>query len=107
MNCIFCDIVKKEKPANFCYEDKAIVAFDDIFPKAPIHKLIVPRKHIATLNDMQTEDVNLLGNLLQVAQQIAKQLQIAEEGYRVLMNVNRGGGQVIFHLHLHLLADKH
>lgn len=106
MECIFCKIVKKEAQATIIYEDDAVIAFDDIHPKAPFHKLIVPKKHIATLNDVAKDEENLIGHLMIVAKKIAKQLGIAEEGYRVLMNVNRGGGQVIFHIHLHLLGGR-
>lgn len=106
MDCIFCKIINKEALANIIYEDENIIAFDDIYPKAPFHKLIVPRKHIATLNDANEDDQKLLGQMLLTAKKVAQQLQIAEDGYRVLMNVNRGGGQVIFHIHLHLLGGR-
>lgn len=83
-----------------------MVAFNDLNPKAPHHLLIIPRQHIATLNDVQTEDTPMLGSMLQVAQQLAKKLDIAEEGYRVLMNCNAGGGQAVYHIHLHLLGGR-
>lgn len=105
-DCIFCKIAKKEAPAKIIYEDDEIVAFDDLHPKAPHHKLIIPRKHIATLNDVDEKDSNLMGHMLLVAKKLAKQLGIDEEGYRVLMNVNRGGGQLVFHIHLHLIGGR-
>lgn len=106
MNCIFCKIIAGEAPANIIYEDEKIIAFDDIFPKAPIHKLIVPKKHIATLNDLTSEDTNLISDMTAVAQKLAKELKIDESGYRVLINCNKDGGQVVYHLHLHLIGGK-
>ena len=106
MNCIFCKIAQGEMPANIVYQDEQIVAFDDIYPKAPHHKLIVPRKHIATLNDLAEEDGALVGNMLLVAKKLASALKIADNGYRLLMNCNADGGQVIYHLHLHLLGGR-
>lgn len=106
MDCIFCKIVKKEIPASLVYEDEHIIAFDDLHPKAPTHKLIIPRKHIATLNDIEENDTQLMGNLMYTAQRLAKQLGIAKEGYRVVMNCNAGGGQVVFHIHLHLIGGR-
>ena len=106
MDCIFCKIAKKELPATIAYEDDAVIAFDDLHPKAPFHKLIIPKQHIATLNDVSEKEANLAGHMLFVAQKIAKDLKIADDGYRVLMNVNKGGGQVVFHVHLHLLGGR-
>lgn len=106
MTCIFCQIAEKKAPATIIYEDEHVVAFDDLHPKAPHHKLIIPRKHISTLNDASIDDKELLAHMLLAAQKIAKQLGIADDGYRVLMNVNKGGGQVVFHIHLHLLGGR-
>jgi histidine triad (HIT) family protein len=106
MTCIFCQIAEKKIPATIIYEDEHVVAFDDLHPKAPIHKLIIPRKHLDTLNDASADDKELLAHMLLAAQKLAKQLGIAEDGYRILMNVNKGGGQVIFHIHLHLLGGR-
>lgn len=106
MDCIFCKIIKQEIPAKIIYEDENVIAFDDIHPKAPIHKLIVPRKHIATLNDADANDTELLGQLLQVTRKLAKQFDTAEPGYRTVINCNAGGGQVVFHLHVHLLGGR-
>lgn len=105
-DCLFCKIIRKEIPANIIYEDEMVLAFDDIYPKAPQHKLIIPRKHIATLNDITPEDTQLAGHLLQTAQLLAKQLDIADAGYRVVMNCNAGAGQVVYHIHLHLLGGR-
>ena len=106
MTCIFCQIAEKKAPATIIYEDEHVVAFDDLHPKAPHHKLIIPRKHLSTLNDASTDDKELLAHMLLAAQKLAKQLGIADDGYRVLMNVNKGGGQVVFHIHLHLLGGR-
>lgn len=106
MDCLFCKIAQKELPAKIIYEDDLVMAFDDIHPKATYHKLIIPRQHIETLNDVTKNDINLVGHMLYTAQVIAKQLNIAEDGYRVVMNVNKGGGQIIFHVHLHVLGGK-
>ncbi len=105
-DCLFCKILNQEIPATIIYEDDQVIAFDDIHPKAPIHKLIIPRKHIATLNDLADEDKLLAGHILYVTQLLAKQLNIAEPGYRVALNCNAAGGQVIYHLHLHLLGGR-
>ncbi|MFA0732871.1 MAG: hypothetical protein LKKZDAJK_001671 [Candidatus Fervidibacter sp.] len=104
--CIFCRIVAKEVQSDIVYEDEEVVAFRDINPQAPVHVLIVPRKHLPTLNDAASDDQSLLGKLLLVARQLARQLQVADDGYRLVLNVNRGAGQSVFHLHLHLLGGR-
>jgi histidine triad (HIT) family protein len=106
MDCIFCKIVKKELPTEIVYQDEAIIAFKDRHPRAPIHQLIVPKKHIPTLNDLKEEDTALAGNMLQVARHLAKKANIAESGYRTVFNCNKNGGQEVFHLHLHLLGGR-
>lgn len=106
MNCLFCRIINGELPANIIYQDKDIIAFDDIHPKTPQHKLIIPRKHIATINDLSVEDVGLMGKMASVAQKLAKDLNIAESGYRIVINCNKDGGQMVYHLHMHLMGGK-
>lgn len=106
MDCLFCKIAKGEIPAKVIYRDDLIVAFDDINPQAPIHKVIIPQKHIATINDLHDEDSDLMGYLVQTASMLAKQLDIAEKGYRLLFNCNANGGQTVFHIHLHLLGGR-
>lgn len=106
MDCIFCKIADGTLPANIIYQDKEIIAFDDIHPKTPQHKLIIPRKHIATLNDLSLEDENLVGRMIMVAKKLATELEIAQNGYRVVVNCNKDGGQVVYHLHLHLLGGR-
>lgn len=105
-DCLFCRILAKEISAKLVYEDDFAVAFEDINPQAPMHVLIVPRRHIAGLNDVATEDAALLGHLQLVAAQIARKRGLAESGYRTVLNTGRGAGQSIFHLHLHLLGGR-
>ena len=106
MTCLFCKIIAGEIPATIIYQDEQVIAFDDIKPHAPTHKLIVPRKHIATLNDLEESDEALIGHMAYVAQQLAKEIGIAEDGYRVVMNCNAGAGQTVFHIHMHLLGGR-
>ena len=105
-NCLFCKIADKEIDSDIVYEDERVIAFNDINPQAPHHILIIPRRHIATLNDIDPEDSDLLGNLFLAARNIAQQLGVSENGYRVVMNCNRDAGQTVFHLHLHFLAGR-
>lgn len=106
MDCLFCRIIKGEIPAKIIYKDELVVAFNDINPQAPHHLLIVPHKHIPTLNDLHAEDNELIGHMVQTAKMLAKQFSIAEDGYRILMNCNAGAGQTVFHIHLHLLGGR-
>jgi histidine triad (HIT) family protein len=102
-DCIFCEIVAGKRSADIVYQDPEIVAFKDAKPAAPIHILIVPRKHIATLNDISPDD-NILAAVGRAAQKIALDCGVAQKGYRLFINVNKGGGQVVFHLHVHLIS---
>jgi len=106
MDCIFCKIINKELDAVIRYEDDELIAFDDIDPKAPIHLLITPKKHIATLNDFEDDDTLLAGKMMRAGQKIAKDLGIDERGYRIVMNCNQEGGQEVYHVHLHLIGGK-
>ena len=106
MTCIFCDIAMGKIPATIAYEDDRVLAFDDIQPHAEVHKLIIPRQHLAGLNDVNETHSALLGHMLYVASCLAKTLGIAERGYRVLSNCNEHGGQTVFHLHMHLLGGQ-
>jgi histidine triad (HIT) family protein len=103
--CIFCDIASGKAPADHVYHDDAVVAFWDSNPARPIHILIVPREHIATLNDVPAGSP-ILGQLGEAAKIIAEKFGVSESGYRFFINVNSGGGQVIFHLHAHVVANK-
>jgi histidine triad (HIT) family protein len=104
VSCLFCRIVAGEVPADRVYEDEELLAFKDIHPQAPFHCLVIPKAHIATLNDFEAEQGGLVGNLLLTAKRIAADAGLP--GYRVAMNVNREGGQVIFHAHLHVLGGR-
>ncbi len=106
MDCLFCKIIHNQIPANISYRDSQLVAFDDINPQSPHHKLIVPIKHIVTLNALQPEDKELMGSLVLVASKLADELKIAEEGYRLVINCNSGAGQTVFHIHAHLLGGR-
>jgi histidine triad (HIT) family protein len=103
---IFGLVARGELPADIVYQDDELVAFRDIGPQAPTHILIIPRKPIATLNDLTPEDAPLVGKLFLAAKRIAEQEGIAEDGYRVVINCNAGAGQTVFHLHLHLLGGR-
>jgi histidine triad (HIT) family protein len=104
--CLFCRIAKKELPAKVAHEDDQVFAFHDINPQAPVHVLICPRKHIATLNDVLPEDAPLLAHMFDVARNLAAQLGVAQKGYRTVFNVNADAGQTIFHLHLHVIGGR-
>lgn len=106
MECLFCKIATGEINAKLVYQDDLIVAFNDIAPQAPHHILIIPRKHIATLNDISSDDTVLLGHLMQIGKKIAAELNMSEDGYRMLMNCNKYGGQAVYHIHLHLLGGR-
>ena len=105
-DCIFCKITSKKIPARIIYEDERSVAFEDIAPQAPVHTLIVPKKHVATVLDVTPEDHGLVGHLFKVAATIAKEKGISEKGFRLVMNTNADAGQTVFHLHLHLLGGR-
>lgn len=106
MNCLFCKIANDEVKSNIVYRDDLTLAFVDIDPKAPHHIIIIPQKHIPTLNDVHDEDSEILGAMIQSAAKLAKQLGIAQEGYRLVMNCNESGGQTVFHIHIHLLGGR-
>jgi histidine triad (HIT) family protein len=104
--CLFCRIANKEIQARIVHEDDRTVAFEDINPQAPLHVLVVPRRHIATLNDFQTGDAALLGHLVSVARQIAIDRGHGDDGYRIVVNCQAGAGQSVFHVHVHVLAGR-
>lgn len=103
-DCLFCKMVAGDIKPDVVYENEAILAFRDINPQAPVHILIIPKSHIATLNDLN--DVQLGGQILQVAVELAEQEGLTEDGYRTVFNCNRNGGQAVYHLHLHLLGGR-
>jgi histidine triad (HIT) family protein len=106
MDCIFCKIVEGSIPSKKVYEDDTVVAFHDITPQAPVHILVIPKKHIATMNDAEGEDFALIGDIHRAAQHIARELGIAESGYRLINNCGKDSGQVVFHIHYHLLGGE-
>ena len=105
-DCIFCKIASGDIPADTVFEDDHVIAFRDLNPQAPSHILVIPRKHIATLNDVQPEDEVILGRMYGAACAIAVQEGLADAGYRTVVNCNEAGGQSVFHLHLHLLGGR-
>lgn len=105
-DCLFCKILREEIPADIVYESGTAIAFRDISPQAPTHVLIIPRKHIATINNIEEGDEEVVGSLFTAARAIAKAEGLAEDGYRVTMNCGEAAGQTVFHLHLHLLGGR-
>jgi histidine triad (HIT) family protein len=106
MPTLFEKIIAGELPADFVFRDDRVVAFRDIHPAAPVHVLIVPRKPIATTNDIADEDESLIGHMVIVARDLARELGVAESGYRLIVNCNRDSGQEVYHLHVHLIGGK-
>ena len=105
-DCLFCRIIAGERPADFVYEDDELIAINDINPQAPMHVLVMPRRHIATLNDLAAGDSSLVGAMIRRAAAIARDRGVAERGYRALFNCNREAGQSVFHIHLHVLGGR-
>jgi histidine triad (HIT) family protein len=105
-SCLFCRIANHELPSKIAHEDDQVVAFHDIKPQAPVHILVIPRKHIATLNDVSADDAALMVKLFDVARKIAKQFGVEESGYRTVFNVGEDTGQTVFHLHLHVIGGR-
>jgi len=105
-SCLFCRIVRREVPASIVFEDDRVMAFNDINPQAPTHVLVIPKRHIATLNDLQPEDDQIVGELARRAAAIAKERGISAGGFRTVFNTNRDAGQTVFHIHLHLIGGR-
>lgn len=106
MDCIFCKIINQEIPAKIHHQDEHIIVIEDIAPKAPIHRLIVPKQHIATLNDLTDAHHHLIGHMYTTAATMAKSLDVANNGYRLVTNCNQDGGQTVFHIHMHFMAGR-
>jgi histidine triad (HIT) family protein len=106
MDCLFCKIIQREIPASIVYEDDRVLAFNDINPQASTHVLVVPKKHIGTLNDLQSGDDAIVGEVVRRAAAIAEERGIAAGGYRTVFNTNRDAGQTVFHIHLHLIGGR-
>lgn len=105
-DCLFCKILDGEIPCDKVFENDHVIAFRDVNPQAPTHVLVIPRKHISTVNDLTEDDKNIVGEMMLAAQQVAKQDGIEEDGYRLVMNCNEGAGQTVFHIHLHVLGGR-
>ena len=105
-DCIFCQIVEGTIPTQKIYEDAQVIAFDDINPQARVHMLVIPKRHVVSLDDTQDADVALLGQLMVVCAKMARERGLAESGYRVVTNIGREAGQTVFHLHLHVLGGR-
>jgi histidine triad (HIT) family protein len=106
VSCIFCDIRDGRVPAGIIFNDDTLLAFHDVHPQAPVHVLIIPKKHIATLNDLSPAEMEVTAQLIWRAKEIAVDLNCAKTGYRLVLNCNRDGGQSVYHIHLHLLAGR-
>jgi histidine triad (HIT) family protein len=106
MDCLFCRIIERKIPASIVYEDDRVLAFNDINPQAPTHVLVIPRRHIASLNDLGPEDDGIVGELVRRAAAIASERGVAASGFRTVFNTNRDAGQTVFHIHLHLLGGR-
>jgi histidine triad (HIT) family protein len=106
-DCLFCKIIEKRIPAKIVHEDDRTLAFDDINPQAPVHTLIIPKKHVPAVQDCRDQDTDLLAQLLITCTNVAKQKGLGESGYRIVTNTGRDAGQTVFHLHLHVLGGRH
>jgi histidine triad (HIT) family protein len=105
-DCIFCKIINKEIPASIVYEDERIIAFDDINPQAPVHVLLIPKEHYPSLNEIPEDKKDVLSHLLLKAREIAREKEIGERGYRIVLNTARESGQDVLHIHFHLLGGR-
>ena len=105
-NCLFCKIIEKQVPAKIMYEDDLCLAFEDVNPQAPVHVLVIPKKHIPTLLDLNEQDNNLMGHLIGISNKIARDKGIAERGFRLIINCNPESGQTVYHIHLHLIGGR-
>ncbi len=105
--CLFCKIASKELPAEFVWEDEQVIAIKDVNPVAPTHILLIPKKHISSINAATNDDLELIGHMQIIAAQVAKKLKIAESGYRLVNNCGEQGGQTVNHIHYHLLGGRH
>ena len=105
-DCLFCKILDGEIPCDKVFENDEVIAFRDVNPQAPTHILVIPRKHISTVNDLTVDDKNIVAEMILSAQMVAKQEGIEDSGYRLVMNCNEGAGQTVFHIHLHILGGR-
>lgn len=105
-DCVFCKIVAGEIPARVVFEDDHVLAFEDLHPQAPQHLLVIPKKHITSLNELTAEDAPVIGHMARVAAQVARDRGFADDGYRTVMNCNEQGGQTVYHIHMHVLGGR-
>lgn len=105
-DCIFCKIIKGDIPSKKIYEDDVVFCFEDINPAAPVHVLVIPKKHIKSLNEMSNEDSSIIAHIFSVSRDIAKKLNIDDNGYRIVMNCGKDGGQEVEHIHFHMLGGR-
>lgn len=106
MDCLFCKIANKTIPSDIVYENEQILAFSDIMPQAPQHKLLIPKKHIASLSDLTEDDTTLMGEMIQASKQLAKELGLDKTGYRLISNCGSDAKQTVFHIHFHLIGGR-
>lgn len=106
MDCIFCKIIERKIPSKIVYEDEKVLAFEDINPQAPVHCLVIPKKHISTLLDIKEEDGELISHMIKIANKVATDKKIAERGFRVVTNCNPESGQTVYHIHFHVLGGR-
>jgi histidine triad (HIT) family protein len=104
--CLFCKIANGEIESEIAYTDDQVVAFEDVNPQAPVHTLVIPKKHISTVNDLNESDNELMGHMLSIGKKLAKEKGISDKGYRMILNTNREAGQSVFHIHLHLMGGR-
>ena len=105
-DCLFCKIINKQITSEFVYEDEELICIKDIHPQAPVHLLIIPKKHISTVIDISDEDEKLVGKIVRTATKLSKQFNIDESGFRLIFNCKNDGGQTVYHIHLHLIGGK-
>ncbi len=105
-DCIFCKIIEKKISSKFVYEDDIVIVLEDINPQSPVHTLIIPKKHIPTMLDLEEEDYQIIAHLFKIANKIAREKGIADRGFRLLTNCNPEGGQIVYHLHFHLMGGR-
>ena len=105
-NCLFCKIINGDIAAKKVYENEHIIAFNDINPKAPVHILVIPKKHIRSINELNSSDINLAGEIILAAKKIAKDQRVDSKGFRVVFNTNDDGGQTVYHIHMHIMGGR-
>ena len=103
-DCLFCKIANGDSPGEFLFENEDLIVIRDLYPQAPVHLLVIPKKHIRSINDITDQESNIVSSMIVTAREMAKKENVSESGYKLIFNVEKGGGQVIFHLHMHLMG---